>query len=249
MPPLRDRTQRPISTFNLEPGSLLAGKYTIVECLGRGYEGEVYLGRERSTRIERSLKLFFPQRNPGNRTVRQFARKLHKLRNCPILVQYRHQEQMDFEGRAVTLLVSDYVEGEPLNEFIKRQPGRRLSFFQSLHMLHDLAAGMEPIHAMREYHGDIHEENIIIRRSGLSFDIRLLDMYNLGRPSSAMIQRDVHDMIRVFYNAMGGQRHYANHAPEIKQICCGLKKTLIDRQYRNAGQLRRYLEGMAWHTR
>jgi serine/threonine protein kinase len=244
-----DRTRHPLYAFDLEPGSLLAGKYVIVERLGRGWEGEVYLVRERSTRIERSLKLFFPQRNPGNRTVRQYARKLHKLRGCPILVRYHHQEQVEHEGRLVTLLVSDYVEGEPLADFIKRQPGKRLGFFQSLHLLHDLAVGMEPIHDRREYHGDIHDENIIIRRQGLSFEVRLLDMYNLGKPEAATIRQDVYDMIRVFYDVMGGKRMYASHAPEIKDLCCGLKKTLIDRKFRTAGQLRRYMERMEWHTR
>ena len=48
--------------------------------------------------------------------------------------------KVEFAGRDVTLLVSDYVEGEPLSAFLRRQPGRRLGFFQGLHLLHDLAA-------------------------------------------------------------------------------------------------------------
>jgi serine/threonine protein kinase len=249
MCPAYDRARRPLYVFDLEPGDVIAEKYVVLERLGEGWEGEVYRVRERSTGIERSLKLFFPQRNPGNRTVRRYAKKLHKLRHCPILVQYHNQERIEHEGRAVTLLVSDYVEGEPLSVFLRRQPGRRLGFFQSLHLLHDLAVGIEPIHARGEYHGDIHDDNIIIRRQGLSFDVRLLDMYNLGQAGPSKLRIDVHDMIRVFYDALGGSRHYAGHPPEIKGICCGLKKTLIDRKYRTAGQLRRHLEGMEWHTR
>jgi len=249
MKPTSAQTPKSISSFNLEPGQVLAAKYIIIERLGIGWEGEVFLGRERSTGIERSLKLFFPQRNPGNRTVPRYAQKLHKLRGCPILVRYHHQEQIKHEDQLVTLMVSDFVEGEPLGEFLKRQPGRRLDYFQALHLLHDLALGMEPIHTRREYHGDIHDGNVIIRRSGLSFEVRLLDMYNLGRPGAATIRQDVHDMIRVFYDALGGQRFYAGHAPEIKKLCCGLKKTLIDRKFRTAGQLRHYLETMDWHTR
>jgi serine/threonine protein kinase len=249
MSPAYDRARRPLYAFDLESGDVIADKYVVLERLGEGWEGEVYLVRERSTGIERSLKLFFPQRNPGNRTVRRYAKKLHKLRHCPILVQYHNQDRIEHEGRMVTLLVSDYVEGEPLSAFLRRQPGRRLGFFQSLHLLHDLAVGIEPIHARGEYHGDIHDDNIIIRRRGLSFDVRLLDMYNLGQAGPSKARIDVHDMIRVFYDALGGKRHYAGHPPEIKGICCGLKKSLIDRKYRTAGQLRRYLEGMEWHTR
>ena len=249
MSPAYDKSRRPLYAFDFEEGDILAEKYVVVERLGQGWEGAVYLVRERSTGIERSLKLFFPQRNPGNRTVRRYAMKLHKLRSCPILIQYHTQEKIEHEGRTVTLLVSDYVEGEPLSEFLKRQPGRRLGFFQGLHLLHDLAVGLEPIHAKGEYHGDIHDDNIIIRRRGLSYEIRLLDMYNLGKSGPSKARIDVHDMIRVFYDAMGGRRFYASHPAEIKGICCGLKKTLIDRKYRTAGQLRRYLETMEWHTR
>lgn len=242
---------KPVSllAFDLVPGTILASKYTVIECLGKGWEGEVYLVKERSTGIERSVKLFFPRRNLRNRTVRRCAQKLHRLRSCPILIQYHTQEKITLEGQAVTLLVSDFVEGDPLSLFLKRQPGCRLDYFQGLHLLHDLAVGLEPMHNAHEYHGDLHDENIIIRRRGISFEVRLLDMFNQGRPSPLRIRQDVHDLIRLFYEAIGGQRFYARHPQEIKDICCGLKKTLIDRKFQNAGQLRWYLEEMEWFTR
>jgi hypothetical protein len=142
--------------------------------------------------------------------------------------------------------VSDFVEGQPLSEFLKYQPGRRLTPFQGLHLLHALAAGIEPIHNLREYHGDIHDENIVIQRFGIGFDLKLLDMFHWGSPRPENLQDDVCDMIRVFYDAIGGQRHYAKHPPEIKAICCGLKRSLILRKFKTAGQLRQYLEIMQW---
>ena len=72
-------------TFGLRPGDVLAGKYRVCDLLGAGWEGEVYLVRELATGIERSAKVFFPARNPGNRALRFYAKKLHKLRHCPIL--------------------------------------------------------------------------------------------------------------------------------------------------------------------
>lgn len=247
----RNRKDRlpPLRAFEFEPGDRLASKYVVVDRLGGGYEGDVYLVRERSTGIECSVKLFYPHRNPRNRTVRRYAQKLHSLRGCPVLIRYHNQETIDHLGHKVTLLVSDYVEGEPLSDFLKRQPGRRLEFFQGLHLLHGLAAGVEPIHRLRAYHGDIHDENIIIRRQGLGFDVRLLDMFTRQMPRAEAIRSDVHDMIRVFYDALGGARTYTGHPPEVKAICCGLKKSLIDRKFRTAGQLRIYLEAMEWVTR
>jgi tRNA A-37 threonylcarbamoyl transferase component Bud32 len=201
------------------------------------------------TGIERSAKLFFPQRNKGNRTVRFYAKKLHKLRECAILIQYHTQEKVEFAGTPLTMLVSDYVEGELLVEFLKRQPGRRMGWFQGLHLLHGLAAGIEAIHDMGEYHGDLHDENIIIKRRGIGFEIKLVDMFHWGRPSARTIRADVRDLVRLFYDAIGGQRRYARHPPEIKEVCCGLKASLIHRKYVTAGELRRYIETMDWYSR
>ena len=242
----RPRRLPPLTAFDLEPGAVLAGKYRVVEKLGRGWEGEVYLVTELGTRIERSAKLFFPHRNPGGRAVRTYARKLHKLRHCPILIHYYTRESILFDGRTVTLLVSEFVEGERLCDFLAAQPGRRLDPFQALHLLHGLAAGIEPIHDLGEYHGDLHDENVLVRRRGLGFELKVLDMYPRGRATRQMQRSDLRDLIRLFYDAMGGRRRYAALPDEMKWICGGLKHSLIDARFPTVGRLRRHLETMEW---
>jgi serine/threonine protein kinase len=237
---------RRIRKFGFKAGSILAGKYQIVNQIGTGWEGEVYLVHECSTGIERAAKFWYPHRNPANRAARFYARKLHKLRHCPILIQYHTQETISYQGLPVRFLVSEYVEGELLSEFLARQPGKRISVFQGLHLLHALAAGIEHIHNLKEYHGDLHDQNIILHRYGLSFDLKLVDMFHWGPARPENIHDDVCDLIRIFYDAVGGRRHYAKHPPEVKAICCGLKRSLILRKYRSAGQLRQYLETMQW---
>ena len=138
------------------------------------------------------------------------------------------------------------MPGVLLCEFQKRLPGRRFTAFEALHLLCVLARGVEDIHAAGEYHGDLHDENIIVSRRGISFDVKLLDMFHWGKPSGANIRQDVVDLVQIFYTALGGQRFYARHRPEIKAICCGLKHTLINRKFPTAGHLRRYLETMTW---
>jgi hypothetical protein len=58
-----------IDSFQFASGRALARKYEIVRMLGSGWEGEVYLLKETSTGIERAAKFFFPQRNPGNKSI------------------------------------------------------------------------------------------------------------------------------------------------------------------------------------
>lgn len=219
----------------------------MINKLGAGWEGEVYLVREQITGIERAAKFFFPERNPGNRALAFYAKKLHKLRHSPIVIQYHTQETIRYRGMDLTFLVSEYVEGELLSEFLAHQPGGRLTPFQGLHLLHALASGIESIHHMREYHGDLHTDNIIIRRFGLGYNLKLIDLFQWGPARKETIHDDVCDLVRLLYEALGGARHYPRHPPEIKTVCCGLKRSLILKKFRSAGQLREYLETMQWN--
>jgi serine/threonine protein kinase len=245
---MANRTRRQfIDSFNLLPGRIIAGKYEVLSLLGSGWEGEVYRVRERNTGVDRAAKLFFPRRNRHDRATKFYARKLHRLRDCSILIQYHTQERISFHGEPTTILISDYVEGELLSNFVRRQPGKRLTVFEGLHLLHVLAAGVEEIHHAHEYHGDLHDDNIIVKRKGLSFITKVVDMYNWGAPDAKNIRDDVCDLLRIFYDALGGPRFYHKHPKEIKEICCGLKRSLIIKKFRTAGHIRQYLENMAWH--
>jgi serine/threonine protein kinase len=237
-----------IDSFNFETGRILARKYQILSKLGTGWEGEVYRVGELNTGIERAAKFFFPQRNIHNRAMKFYAKKLHKLRHCKILIQYHTQERIIYHRIPIIFLVSEYVEGELLNQFVTHQPGKRLTPFEGLHLLHSLASGVEEIHQAHEYHGDLHDDNVIVRRRGLSFDVKLVDMYNWGKPNAENIRDDVCNLIRIFYDSIGGARFYVKHPPEIKEICCGLKRVLIIRKFRTAGHLRQYLETIKWHA-
>lgn len=234
-------------TFGFFPGRILARKYEVICLLGAGWEGEVYKINEIGTGIERAAKFFFPKRNIRDRASLFYAKKLHKLRHCPMLIQYHHRDTITYKGYPITFLVSDYVEGDLLSVFLSRLPGKRMTAFEGLHLLHALATGMECIHHQREYHGDLHDNNIMIRRYGIGFDVKLLDLYHLGGARPDNIHNDVCDLIRIFYDAIGGQKHYARQPPEIKGICNGLKRSLILKKFRTAGQLREYLETLEWH--
>jgi hypothetical protein len=86
----------------------------------------------------------------------------------------------------------------------------------------------------------------MVQRFGLSFDLKLLDFYQWKAPRKENIGDDTVDMVRILYDALGGKKHYANQPKVIKNIICGLKKNLILKKFRSAGQLRQYLETMEW---
>ena len=159
-----------IESFNFKPKDIIYSKYEIICLLGKGWEGEVYLVKELATGIERAAKFFFPHRNIANRASKFYANKLYKLRDCEIIIQYYSQDVIYIEGKPVTFLISDFIDGIILSKFLEKQPGKRLPPFAALHLLHALASGMECVHRMKEYHGDLHTDNIIVQRSGLKFE-------------------------------------------------------------------------------
>lgn len=237
-----------ITAFDFAPGRALAGKYEVVECLGTGWEGEVYRIREIATGVERAAKFFYPHRNLNDRTIKFHARKLVRLKDCPILLGYFTHDQIRFRGHVVKFLVSELYEGEQLEQFLKRQPRKRLTMFEGLHLLHALTIGLERIHEEREYHGDLHAANILVQRSGIHFDVKLIDMYRWHGTAGENIREDVCDVIKVFYDSIGGKKAYPSHPPEVKWICAGLKRSLILQRFRTAGDLRWHLEHMHWDS-
>jgi RIO-like serine/threonine protein kinase len=236
--------RRPIP-FDLAPGRRV-GRYQIERALGSGYEGEVYAVVERATGIHRAAKFYYPQRDPRGKAAIAYARKLDALRHCPILLQYLHQEVVTVARQKVTVVVSELVEGIKLSEFLDHSP--KLSTFEALHVLYTLARGIAPIHARGEYHGDIHDDNIMIRRRGIGFDVKLIDFFDLGKPTRAKIRKDVLNLVMVFHTIVGGRDSYADQPRVVKEIIRGLKDSLILKHFQTAGDIQRHLETLHWQA-
>lgn len=236
------RSSKRIDKFRIQPGRVIGGKYVVDVKLGGGWEGEVYKVVETRTGVNRAAKLFYPDRNIRDRAVRFYAKKLERLRKCAIVIQYHHSETIRYRDVPITCLISEYVEGELLSQFVARQPGKRLRPFEALHLTYALARGLEEIHKVREYHGDLHDTNVLVKRQGIFFEVKLVDFYHWGAPTAAHFREDVADLIRLLYDAVGGRSRYAQQPAEIKAVCRGLRRDLIGRKFPTARHLREYLE-------
>lgn len=235
-----------LQEFDIEPGNVICDKYEVTAFLGGGWEGEVYLVEELATGIERAAKFFYPHRNQHNRVARSFAQKLYRNRDNPALVQYLNQEKITIKDHSVTCLISEFIDGELLQDFIDAQPGKRIPPYMALHILWAITEGLEKIHHVGEYHGDLHTGNIIIKRQGIHFKVKLLDPFDWQDSKTLNIRKDMVDLVRILYDMCGGRKHYSNLGPEIKSICCGLKTSVITKKFRNAAALKGYLQGFSW---
>ncbi len=210
--------------------------------LGSGTEGEVYRIREDETHVRRAAKLFYSDSDPYRRLSVRHARKLERLRDCPIVLQYHHTEEVTVRGYKTVALISELCEGERLQQWVDRARGRRLPLYPALVLLRELAIGLEQIHAHGEYHSDVHTENVLVRARGIQFDVKLVDFYDWGYPTRAKMQEDVVQAVRVFYDVLGGAARYPRLPSVAKGICCGLKRSLILRRFPTASALRVHLE-------
>lgn len=239
------------SRYNFAPGRLLARKYEVLSHVTSTEDGELYRLCEKATGIERTAKFFYPDEH-GEKLRRNqdakatvYAQKLHKLRNCKILMHYRTQETVKISGIPVSFVVWDQLSGMQLSNFIDPAKGKRLSLFEGLHLLHALASGLEAIHCMQEYHGNIAPENIIIKRKGLGFQVKLINMSLEDLPVTRTIADDIINLLNIFRSIVSPPKRGDKMPDEVKSIYNASPVT-IRSQFKNAGTLRRHLEAMPW---
>lgn len=240
------KLKRNVPRLKLLPGMTLGRNYFVVEFLGSGWEGEVYKVEERDTGILRAAKIFYDRTGLRRDQIRRYARKLYKLRHCPIVTLYHHRDLARVAGATHPILVSDYVEGQLLEHYLRRLPGKKLPSGEALQLLHALAVGVEQIHVVGEYHADIHESNIMIRRRGIGFDVHLIDFFDLGRATRDRLQADVYQLILLFSHLLGGKNMYWKLPEEIRGLMRARRYNLIAASYRTAGQLRLAIENLEW---
>ncbi len=235
-----------IENLDLQIGRRLGGKYIIQEKLGGGWEGEVYKVTELHTNIVRAAKIFYPQRNIGNKTSTRFAKKLHKLADCDVVMNYHTQEVLKYRGHSLTCLICEFIDGEMLSSIIDRRKGKRLNTFLALHMFYNLVKGIEDIHHAGEYHGDLHTDNVMIRPHGLGFDIKVIDLHHWGDSKKDNRDEDIIKLIRIFYDSIGGAKFYQKQPAAIKNMIKGLKRSLILKEYKTISHLRYHIETLDW---
>ena len=86
----------------------------------------------------------------------------------------------------------------------------------------------------------------MIRRQGLAFDLKLLDFFDLGKPTKGKIYKDVLNLVQVFHTIVGGRERYTKQPRVVKEIIRGLKDSLILERFSSAGDIQRHLENLTW---
>lgn len=141
----------------LEKGQQL-GSYLILDQLGAGGMGEVYLAKD--SRLERTvaLKVLSPDISEDTRRMRRFrqeAKVASSLNQPNILTIFEFGE---VEG--LTFLATEFIDGETLRTYLHRD---RLKIAETLDIAIQVLTALEAAHEARIVHRDIKPENVMIR--------------------------------------------------------------------------------------
>ncbi len=190
--------------FALKAGSILNGRYIVGRVLGQGGFGITYIALDDRRKTRVAVKEYFPtdfvSRIMGSSTVmpypgereesflfgktkfREEAEALSAFRNDGHIVRVLSY----FEENDTAYFAMEYVEGEPLDKYVKNRGGRLLRE-EADELLLPLMESMERVHGKGLIHRDIAPDNIIVQPDGKA---RLIDFgaarYSTGEQSKSL---------------------------------------------------------------
>lgn len=162
--------------------------YLVAEVLGQGGFGITYKARD--PRLDRLVvvKEYMPQSLVQRQSDQTLALKIGSpaesfrsglesfLKEAQTLARFQHANIVPildfFEANGTAYLVMPFIEGESLEDRLKRLPGGRMSEEEVEKWLRPLLDGLQALHAQGVLHRDLKPDNIIITHNG---EPRLID--------------------------------------------------------------------------
>jgi len=152
----------------LTTGSTFAGRYQIIEELGKGGMGKVYKAQDTEIKEKVALKLLKPEISADNRTIERFQNELKFARKIGHRNVCRMYDLNKEEGSYY--ITMEYIEGQDLKGLI-RQAGQ-LTVGKSTFIAKQVCDGLAEAHRLGVVHRDLKPQNIMIDREG---NARIMD--------------------------------------------------------------------------
>ncbi len=159
--------------------------YEIIEQVGSGGMGEVYLAKDKTLDRQVAIKVLNQEFSQHDANLQRFiheAKAASALNHPNILTIYEFGE-----AENAHFIVSEFIEGETLREVIRES---RLGFSEILDISIQVAAALSAAHKAHLIHRDIKPENIMIRPDGY---VKILDfgLAKLIQPKQAILGLEV----------------------------------------------------------
>ncbi|NIM91463.1 MAG: protein kinase [Candidatus Aminicenantes bacterium] len=166
IPTRTDSLHAPIK--ELSTGSTFAGRYQVIEELGKGGMGKVYKVLDSRIKEKVALKLLNPEIATDEKTIERFRNELKFTRQ----IAHKNVCRMyDLNKEEETYYITmEYVQGDDLKGLI-RQVGK-LSLEKALSVADQVCEGLTEAHRLGIVHRDLKPGNIMIDKEG---NARIMD--------------------------------------------------------------------------
>jgi len=160
-------------TYEIPPqeltrGSILGGRYEIIEDLGRGGMGKVYKVFDKDINEKVALKLIRPEIASNEKTIQRFQNELKMARK----ISHRNVCRMFDLGKDEVhqYITMEYVDGEDLKKFIRMMGP--MTAGKAVFIAKQVCEGLTEAHRLGIVHRDLKPHNIMIDTEG---NARIMD--------------------------------------------------------------------------
>ena len=231
-----------IPKHHLQPGTILGGKYWVGNAIGEGGFGITYIGYNLNLEIKVAIKEYFPNglvsRDTSNTdTVTIFsgstqqmyeqgrekfvneARALAKFDNLQGIVSVKDF----FMENGTAYIVMEYVEGETLKSFLRRNGGK-IPSEDIFVMMTPLMKSLAEVHKKGLIHRDISPDNIMITADA---QVKLLD-FGAARDISANGNKSLSIQLKPGYAPEEQYRTHGKQGPwtDVYSLCATMYRAI-----------------------
>lgn len=155
--------------INLQPGTVIAGDYEVVKCLGAGSMGLVYACRCPGQSAFVAVKVLFPEVSKDRIATARFRNEIfasYGVAHPNVVKAYKYIRDGDLVAYTM-----EYVAGGDLADRLGRSRDP-LSIPDIIRILIQMCAGVQAIHESGIVHRDLKPENILLTKEG---DVKIAD--------------------------------------------------------------------------
>jgi eukaryotic-like serine/threonine-protein kinase len=154
-------------------GKVLLGRYRVIEVLGEGGMGKVYLAEQRMGTATRkvAIKTLHPELGNDPQLIARFHRE------CETVVELSHPNTVQFydfgDVDGTLIIVMEYIEGESLAHVLERGP---VDTTRADRILIQICGSLHEAHQRGVVHRDLKPENVLLTARGGQEDfVKVLD--------------------------------------------------------------------------
>jgi WD40 repeat protein/tetratricopeptide (TPR) repeat protein len=140
--------------------------------LGAGAFGVTFLCQYCHTKAKVAVKVFNTAMLPDPQRVFEEAAAMEQVQH-PAIIRIRHYGYVDPRRKLGPYLIMEYFDGQNLSEYV--QQNGPIPLAEALPLLRQIAEGLRAAHARNILHRDVKPSNILVRRDGEQWQVRLID--------------------------------------------------------------------------